>query len=59
LSYPDGVLLNIVRSQSAKEAKTQKYDSYSRNLVQSGVVQYFVCDNAKYVFGVEKRKEVI
>lgn len=54
---PDGVLLNIVDLRSdEKKPKPKNMDVPIQKSRSSGVVPYFVCDNAKYVFGVEKMK---
>lgn len=54
---PDGVLSHIVDLRSDdKKPKPKDMDVPVQKSRSSGVFPYFVCDNAKYVFGVEKVK---
>jgi len=54
---PDGVLSNIVDLRSDdKKPKPKNMDVPIQKSRSSGIDPYFVCDNAKYVFGVEKLK---
>jgi CRISPR-associated protein Csd1 len=54
---PDGVLSHIVDLRSDdKKPKPKDMDVPIQKSRSSGVFPYFVCDNAKYVFGVEKVK---
>ncbi|WP_410510194.1 type I-C CRISPR-associated protein Cas8c/Csd1 [Methanosarcina hadiensis] len=53
----DGVLSHIVELRSDdKKPKPKDMDVPIQKSRSSGVFPYFVCDNAKYVFGVEKVK---
>lgn len=53
----DGVLLHIVDLRSDdKKPKPKDMDVPIQKSRSSGVFPYFVCENAKYVFGVEKLK---
>lgn len=55
---PDGVLSNIVDLRSDdKKPKPKNMDVPIQKSRSSGIDPYFVCDNAKYVFGVEKLKK--
>jgi len=54
---PDGVLTHIVDLRSDdKKPKPKDMDVPIQKSRSSGVFPYFVCENAKYVFGVEKVK---
>jgi CRISPR-associated protein Csd1 len=54
---PDGFLSHIVDLRSDdKKPKPKDMDVPIQKSRASGVFPYFVCDNAKYVFGVEKVK---
>ncbi|HIH74608.1 MAG TPA: type I-C CRISPR-associated protein Cas8c/Csd1 [Methanosarcina sp.] len=54
---PDGVLSHIVDLRSDdKKPKPKDMDVPIQKSRSSGVFSYFVCDNAKYVFGAEKIK---
>lgn len=54
---PDGFLSHIVDLRSDDKKPKPKYmDVPIQKSRASGVFPYFVCDNAKYVFGVEKVK---
>jgi len=55
---PDGVLPHIVDLRSDdKKPKPKDMDVPIQKSRSSGVFPYFVCENAKYVFGVEKIKK--
>jgi len=54
---PDGVLSNIVDLRSDdKKPKPKNMDVPIQKARANEIFPYFVCDNAKYVFGVEKMK---
>ena len=53
----DGVLSHIIDLRSDdKKPKPKNMDVPNQKSRSSGVFPYFVCENAKYVFGVEKLK---
>lgn len=53
----DGEVTHIVDLRSDdKKPRPQKMDVPLRSLRANGIVPYCACDNAKYVFGVEKLK---
>jgi len=53
----DGVLSHIIDLRSDdKKPKPRNMDVPNQKSRSSGVFPYFVCENAKYVFGVEKLK---
>ncbi|HWQ47729.1 MAG TPA: type I-C CRISPR-associated protein Cas8c/Csd1 [Methanosarcina sp.] len=55
---PDGFLSHIIDLRSDdKKPKPKDMDVPIQKSRSSGVFPYFVCENAKYVFGVEKLKK--
>ena len=53
----DGELTNIVDLRSSeKKPKPKEMEVPLQKSRANGIVPYFLCDNAKYVFGVEKLK---